>query len=89
MVLPCPSSKSTLKSLEGVTTMLLEYSALEHSKPIAGCSDSAFGVLGTRIYGSLYRAFTKPLQMRGRVEVETQENGNIGNKHEFCAGFVS
>jgi len=26
---------------------------------------------------------------RGRVEVETQENGNIGNKHEFCAGFVS
>jgi len=24
-----------------------------------------------------------------RVEVETQENGNIGNKHEFCAGFVS
>ena len=66
MVLPCPSSKSTLKSLEGVTTMLLEYSALEHSKPIAGCSDSAFGVLGTRIYGSLYRAFTKPLQMRGQ-----------------------
>jgi len=25
----------------------------------------------------------------GRVEVEKQENGNIGNKHEFCAGFVS
>ena len=26
---------------------------------------------------------------RGRVEVETQEKGNIGNKHEFCAGIVS